>query len=131
MTVIALLEKPDDWGGGGLLGWIDCFDGSIACNSAPKYFGLFLLSAFFAIMFPIRAYDIFGHPENAPLVALFVFVLFGGFALHFLYLSAKALLVRRSLVTVRDLCEPKNAKFAANPALKRDAAKARRPLTLR
>lgn len=114
MTVIALLETPSEFGGNGLLGWVDCQDGSIVCDSAIKYFCMFLLCAFFAIIFPIRAYAVISDPENAMLVAAFVATMFGAFAAQSLYFSAKALLVKRSLVTVRDLSKQNNVEWRAN-----------------
>lgn len=102
MTVIALLQKPNEWRSRGLLGWIDCVDGTVVCDSPGKLCGIAILNAYFASMFPIRAYSVFSNSENADLIAFFVVALFGAFALHFLYLSAKALLVRRALGAVRD-----------------------------
>lgn len=102
MTVIALLEKPNEWGSRGLLGWVDCVDGSLVCDSPGKLFGIALLSAYFASMFPIRAYSVFSNSENADLIAFFVAALFGALTLRFLYLSAKALLVKRALVAIRN-----------------------------
>lgn len=110
MTVIALLDKPGGWERGGLLGWVDCSDGSIACDSASRFFGIFLVCVFFAIMFPIRAYSVIGTPETANLVALLVAATFGGFALRFLYLYGKALLVKKALMAVRSFCQTRNVK---------------------
>ena len=122
MTVIALLEKPNEWGSKGLLGWIDCVDGSLVCDSPGKLFGIGLLSAYFATMSPIRVYSIFSNSENVDLIAFFLAVLFGAFALHFLYLFAKALLVRRALVAIRDSSKPTYQISAANTAVERDAS---------
>ena len=102
MTVIALVETPNGFEGNGLLGWVDCDDGSIACDSALKHFCLFLAGAYFVYMFPLRAYDIFS-PANANGLAWFVAALFGLFALVSLYLSVKTLLIKRALVAVREL----------------------------
>lgn len=121
MTVIALLDTPDGFGGNGLLGWIDCHDGSLVCDSALKYFGLFLLCIFWAIIFPVRAYAVVS-PANADMVAGLVAGLFGGFALDSLYISAKAFLVRRALTAVRDLGKPTGAELAANTSVERDAS---------
>ena len=104
MTVIALVETPNGFEGNGLLGWVDCDDGSIACDSALKHFCLFLAGAYFVYMFPLRAYDIFS-PANANGLAWFVAALFGLFALVSLYLSVKTLLIKRALVAVRELIE--------------------------
>ena len=122
MTVIALLEKPNEWGSRGLLGWINCGDGTLVCDSPGKLFGIALLSAYFASMFPIRAYSVFSNSENADMIAFFVTVLFGASALRFLYLSAKALLVRRALGAIRDFSKPSNSTPTANTAVERDAS---------
>lgn len=122
MTVIALLEKPNEWRSRGLLGWVDCVDGSVVCYSPGKLCGIALLYASFASMFPIRAYSVFSNSENADLIAFFVAVLFGAFALHFLSLSVKALLVRRALVAVRDFSKPSNPTPTANTAVESDAS---------
>ena len=103
MTVIALVETPNGFEGNGLLGWVDCDDGSIACDSALKHFCWFLAGAYFAYMSPLRAYDIIATPANANGVAWFVAALFGFFALASLYLSVKTLLIKRALVAVREL----------------------------
>lgn len=121
MTVIALLEKPNDWSSDSFMGWVNCADGSLVCDSPGKLFGIALLSAYFAIMFPVRAYDVIATPSNANLIAFLIAVLFAGFALRFLYLSAKAFLVKRTLVTVRDFVEP-TEKYAANTSVERDAS---------
>ena len=113
MTVIALLEKPYDWSADSFLGWVNCADGSLVCGSPGKLFSIALLSTYLAIMFPLRAYDVITTPSNANLIAFLIAVLFTGLALRFLYLSAKAYLVKRALVTVRDFAGPA-AKFAAN-----------------
>ena len=122
MTVIALLEKPNEWGAGGLLGWIDSAEGSLVCDSPGKLFGIGLLSTFFAIMFPMRAYAVIATPSNADLVAFLVAAMFGGFACHFLYLSAKAFLVQRALATIRDSIKPTSVEFRANTTVERDAS---------
>lgn len=122
MTVIALLEKPNEWGSDSLLGWIDSAKGSLVCDSPGKLFGIGLLSAYFAIMFPMRAYAVIATPSNADLVAFLVAALFGGFAYRFLYLSAKAFLVKRALATVRDSIKPTSAEFMANTAVEREAS---------
>ncbi len=103
------------------MGWVNCADGSLVCDSPGKLFGIALLSAYFAIMFPVRAYDVIATPSNANLIAFLIAVLFAGFALRFLYLSAKAFLVKRTLVTVRDFVEP-TEKYAANTSVERDAS---------
>lgn len=129
MTVIALLKEPNGFDGKGLLGWVDCHDGSIVCDSALKLFGIFLLCTYFAVMFPIRAYAVIATPANANMVAFSVATLFSGFACRFLYCSAKALLVKRALVAVRDSINPNAAEFRANTAVEgtlRDKA-AQRP----
>lgn len=107
MTVVALLENPDEWEGEGLLGWVDCADGSIACDSAPHLFGTFLFYAFFASVCSARVFDVIGSPEGARFAAALVIAVFGGISLRFLYFSVKALLVWRALVVVRDLCRNK------------------------
>lgn len=131
MTVIALLEKPDGWERGGLLGWVDCSDGTVACDSSSRFFGIFLVCAFFAIMFPTRAYSVIDSPENANLVASLIAAIFWGFALRFLYLFGKALLVKKALMAVRGFCHSGNVKHPANIAVNRDdptAALSGRPL---
>lgn len=120
MTVIALLEKPNDWSSDSFLGWVNCTDGSLVCDSPGKLLGIALLNAYFAIMFPVRAYDVIATPSNANIIAFLIAALFTGFALRFLYLSAKAFLVKRMLVTVRDFIEP-TAKLATNTSVERDA----------
>lgn len=121
MTVIALLDTPDGFGGNGFLGWIDCHDGSLVCDSPLKYFGIFLLCFFWAIIFPVRAYAVVS-PTNADMVAGLVAAMFGGFALDSLYISAKAFLVKRALMAVRDFSKPTGAELAANNAVVRDAS---------
>lgn len=113
MTVIALLEKPNDWSSDSFLGWFTCEDGSLVCDSPSKLFGIALLNTYFAIMFPIRAYAVITSSSNANLIAFLVAILFAGFALRFFYLSAKAFLVKRTLVAVRDFVGPAK-KSAAN-----------------
>ena len=122
MTVIALLEKPNSFDGHGLLGWVDCHDGSIVCDSAFKYFCMFLLWTYFAIMFPNRAYAVIATPANANLVASLVAAMFGAFALQALYIAAKSLLVRRALVNVREFIKPLTVELGANIAVERDAS---------
>jgi len=122
MAVIALLEKPNGWGSRGLLGWVDCVDGSLVCDSPGKLFGIALLSAYFATMFPIRAFSVFSNSENADLIAFFLAVLFGASAVRFLYLFAKALLVRRALVAIREFSKLSYPTAAANAAVERDAS---------
>lgn len=116
MAVIALLETPNEWSSRGLLGWVDCVDGTLVCDSPGKLFGIALLSAYFASMFPIRAYSVFSNSENSDFIAVFVAALFGALALRFLYLSAKALLVRRALIAIRDFSKPSNSTPTANTA---------------
>lgn len=128
MTVIALLEKPNDWGPDSLLGWIDCSEGSLVCDSPSKLFGIFLLNAYFALMFPIWAYAVIATPSSADIAAFFVAAVFSGFACRFLYLSVKAFLVKRALSTVRDFINHSSAEITANTAVKRDAPQAARPL---
>ena len=123
MTVIALLEKPNEWGSRGLLGWVDCVNGALVCDSAGKMFGIALLSTFFASMFPIRAYAVFNSSENADMIAVFVAALFGASALRFFFLSAKALMVRRALGAIRDFCRPSYSAPTANPSINPDAAR--------
>lgn len=122
MTVIALLEKPDEWGSRGLLGWVDCVDGTLVCDSPGKLFGIALLSTFFASMFPIRVYAVVNNSENADMIAFFVAALFGASALRFLYLSTKALLVRRALGAIRDFSKPSNSTLTADTAVQTDAS---------
>ncbi len=104
------------------MGWIDCVNGSVVCESPGKLCGIALLSAYFASVFPIRAYSVFNNSENANLIVFFIAAFFGAFALHFLYLSAKALLVRRALVAVRDFSKHSNPMSTANTAAERDAS---------
>jgi hypothetical protein len=122
MTVIALLETPSGFSGNGLLGWVDCHDGSIVCDSALKHFGIFLLCAYFAIMFPIRAYAVIATPANANMVAFSVAALFAGFACRFLYLSFKAFLIKRALLIACESINPTTTEFRANTAVERDAS---------
>lgn len=123
MTVIALLEKPNEWGSGGLLGWVDCVDGILVCDSPGKLLSIALLNAYFASMFPIRAYAIFSSSENADMIAVFVAALFGAFSLRFLFLSAKALMVKRALGAIRDFSRPNNSAPTANRSINTDAAR--------
>lgn len=104
MTVAALLETRDGWENRGLLGWVDCRDGSIACDSAAKYLGIFLLCAHFAAIFGIAAFNAFENTHAANHAAQFVVALFGVLGLRFLYLASKAYLSKRALKRVRDLC---------------------------
>lgn len=107
MTVIALLEKPDAWGLNGLLGWIDCRDGTIVCNSPRRFLGYTLLCILFVIIYSIRTYIIFSSSVYVDVIAGIIATLFGAFALHFLYHSVKALIVKRALVDVRDFIKLK------------------------
>ncbi len=121
MTVIALLEKPNDWSSGSFLGWVNCADGSLVCDSPGKLLGIAFLNAYFAIMFPVKAYEVFSIPANANVIAFLIAVLFTGFALRFLYLSAKAFLIKRTLEAVRDFIGSAE-KNAANTSVERDAS---------
>ncbi|KGK42998.1 hypothetical protein LH51_02450 [Nitrincola sp. A-D6] len=58
-------------------------------------------------MFPIRAYAAFSNSEYVNLIAFVVASIFGMFALRYLYFYAKALIIRRALVTIRDFIELK------------------------
>ncbi|MCZ4127109.1 hypothetical protein [Stutzerimonas balearica] len=103
MTVIALLETPNGFReDNGLLGWVDCRDGSIVCDSTLGYAGIFLLSTFWAIVFPFWAHTVIATPENANLAAFFIALLFGCLAFQALYISVKAFIVKRALEIVRD-----------------------------
>ena len=102
MTVIALLEKPNVWSFHGVLGWIDCQDGSIACDSPRKSFLIALVCAFFAVMFPVRAYAVLSNSDYVDLIAFIIASIFGMFALRYLYFSARTLIIRRALVSIRD-----------------------------
>ncbi|MDO8777648.1 MAG: hypothetical protein Q7K57_54825 [Burkholderiaceae bacterium] len=123
MTVIALLETPNGFReDNGLLGWVDCHDGSIVCDSSFGYFGIFLLYTFLAIVFPIRAYAVIATPESASLVAFLLAILFGGFAFQSLYICVKALLAKRALATIRDSIKKTSAVVTANTAVEKDAS---------
>lgn len=102
MTVIALLKSSNSFGGDSLLGWINCHDGSIACDSALGHIAWFVASTYFAVMFPLRAYTIIASPLVADWIALLVAGMFGVFALISLYSAAVSFLVKRELVNVRD-----------------------------
>ena len=104
MTVIALLESKDTFDNDGLLGWIDCKDGSIACESFIKHAAWCMTSAYFAVMFPIRGYSIIASLAAADLVALFIAVMFGAFSTISLYSAAKAFIVKKALIKVRNAC---------------------------
>ena len=106
MTVIALLRAPNSFGNNGLLGWIECNDGSIACDSALKHLAWCFACIYFAVMFPLRAYAVISTPVIANWVAIFVAVMFGAFALKSLYDCAMAVIVKKALVMVRDLSKP-------------------------
>lgn len=121
MTVVALLEKPDGWENGGLMGWINPQDGSIACESTIKLLGMFLLCTYFAVLFPARAYQVIGNLNNANLLAQLIVATFGGVALRFAYLAAKAALIRRALIQIRTIC-----KFPAPTPLQAAAPQAAR-----
>ncbi|MCJ8168876.1 hypothetical protein [Atopomonas sediminilitoris] len=121
MTVIALLEIPNNWSSDSFLGCVNCADGSLACDSPGKLFGIALVNLYFSIMFPVRAYDVVATPSSADLIAFLIAILFAGFALRFFYLSAKAFLVKRTLVTVREFIKP-TEKFAANTLIEKDAS---------
>ena len=103
MTVIALLREPNSFGGNGLLGWVDCHDGSIACSSALKNLAWFIACTYFAVMFPLRAYSIIATPVIADLVAFIVAAMFSVFGLTSLYSAATYFIINRALVTVRDI----------------------------
>jgi len=111
MTVIALLEEPNQWGPNSPLGRIDGAEGSLVCDSPGRLFGIGLLSAYFAVVFPIRAYAVIATSSSADLVAFLLTAMFGGFACQYLYLSAKALLVKRALATVRGFIKTTSAEF--------------------
>ena len=122
MTVIALLREPNSFGDNGLLGWVDCHDGSIACDSALKHFAWFIACTYFAVMFPLRAYAIIATPVIADWVAFLVAAMFSAFAVMSLYASATTFIINRALVTVRDLLEPYDAACWANTSVERDAS---------
>jgi hypothetical protein len=102
MTVIALLESKNTFCNNGLLGWIDCKDGSIACDSFVKHTAWCITSAYFSVMFPIRAYAIIERPTVADFVALFTAVMFSASSIFFLYSAAKAFVVKKALIKVRN-----------------------------
>ncbi len=110
MTVIALLEKPNGWESRGLLGWVNCQDGSVVCDSAARLFSIGLMSTFFAVMFSLRAYELFNNSEVKDIVVMFVIFSFGGSALRFFYLSIKAKLVKKALLSVKSLYFEKSIK---------------------
>ncbi len=123
MTVVALLETPSGFReDNGLWGWVDCQDGSIVCDSFLGYFGMFLLSTFWAVVFPFWARAVIATPDVANLVAFLVALLFIGFAFQALYISVKALLVKRALETIRDSIRQAADKVSANTAVERDAS---------
>ncbi len=123
MTVIALLETPNGFReDNGILGWVDCHDGSIVCDSSFGYFGIFLLCTFWAILLPLWAYAVIATPDGARLVAFFIAILFGGFAFQSLYISVKALLAKRALAALRDSIKKTSAVVTANTAVERDAS---------
>ena len=102
MTVIALLEKPNGWEFRGLLGWVNCQDGAVVCDSAVKLFCIGLMCMFFAVMFRIRAYELFRDSEVvADSVAIFVVLSFGGLALRHFYLAIKAMLIKKALLAAK------------------------------
>lgn len=102
MTVIALLESQNDFNEGSLLGWINCEDGSIACDSKLGNLMWFLVCSYFSFAFPMRAYSIIENQEVANAVALFVATMFVSFAARYLYLLALSFIVKRALADVRD-----------------------------
>lgn len=122
MTIVALLEKPGGWENGGLIGWINSQDGSIACESIVKFLGMFLLCIYFAILFPVRAYQVIDNINTANIVAPLIVTIFGGAAFRFLYLAAKAVLIRQALIQIRSISKP-----MANTPLQADAPRAARP----
>ena len=123
MTVIALLETPNGLReDNGLLGWVDCRDGSIVCDSIFGYAAMFLLNTFWAIVFPFWAQNVITTPESANIAGFFITLLFGGFAFQALYISVKALLVKKALETVRNFIQQTTAEATANTAVERDAS---------
>lgn len=105
MSVIALLEKPNQWSSRNLVGWVDCLDGTLVCDSPSKLFGISLLCVFWVSVFYISTYSVFGNTERADIVAILIIAIFGASALRFAYLSAKAFLVRRALFSILTLME--------------------------
>jgi hypothetical protein len=101
MTVIALLKSPNGFGGDGLFGWIDCKDGSIACDSAARHAMVSLLGWTLAYVVPIRAYQVLATP-SADWFAYGAALAFGAVALRGLWESARAFMIQRALVAVRD-----------------------------
>lgn len=122
MTVIALLESPNGFREDGLLGWVNCHDGSIVCDSPFKNFGIFLLCTFWTIVFPFWAYAVIATPDSARLVAFLIAALFGSFAFQSLFISVKALLTKRALATIRESIKKTSAVVPANTAVERDAS---------
>ena len=122
MAVVALLKRPGDWGSDSLLGWVDCAEGALICNSAAKLFSICLLSAFFAILVPMRAYAVISTPTVANAVAILLAVAFGAIACRLLYLFVKALLVKAALARVRHLVVPRSIKPKAGAAVERNAS---------
>lgn len=97
MTVIALLKQPNSFDAFGLLGWVDCADGSIACDSAARFLLWFLICGFWTIKFSLTASVLYGV-----LGGFIVAVMLGSFTFHFLFEFIKTLMVRKALVKVRD-----------------------------
>ena len=111
MTVVALLEKPNGWEMKGLMGWVDCSDGSITCDSSVELLCMALISGFSAVVFSIRAYKLYGNSQTA---AIIVGSMFTVFLLRFLYLSIRAKLIKNALISVRDIIFNKDLKIGGS-----------------
>jgi hypothetical protein len=122
MTVIALLRAPYSFGDNSLMGWVDCHDGSIACDSALKHFSWFIACAYFAVMFRQRAYAVIATPEVAGWVAFIVAAIFGAFAFTSVYAAARAYIIKRALQRVRDIDRSYDKQGWANTVVERNAS---------
>ena len=94
MTVIALLKIPHDWSKKSLLGWVDCTDGSVVCDTPSLHLGIFAINVFFLPLFLLSEVH---NPLGADFIAA---VVFGGGAIWSLYRFCETLLVKQALKTV-------------------------------
>ena len=132
MTVIALLETPDGFAvngkGGGIWGWVNCRDGSIACDGAGMNLVRFFIFLNMAIVFPPSWVHAFGTSVAVTLSALLFAVVLGYTSFRCLYLVAQALLVKKALVAIRDIAKP--SVVAREPDITKSAVVAREPDTI-
>lgn len=104
MTVIALLRTPDGFCDDGLLGWIDCEDGSVACNGTLGHIGWLITAFYFSVMHSLQ---VIADPTNADFLAVIIGAGFFYFSIKHLEAAVASFMIKRALMKVRNLVMPK------------------------